>query len=225
MRLRASSRKGISGSRKKTMPNRESRASSRIRFPGRCSSLLGTLAALALTGAALADPAGPGSALHAPPTRLGLGRPATPEVLAAWDIDVRADGQGLPAGHGDVRTGAALFGARCAACHGAAGEGASADALVGGRGSLATQKPLRTVGSFWPYATTLFDYIRRAMPFDAPQSLSADETYALSAYLLHRNGLLPADADLDATALAGVRMPNRDGFTADARPDVPAGGR
>lgn len=187
------------------------------------ADLLGVLACLALTGAALADPAGPAASLHAP--RLGLGRPATPEILAAWDIDVRADGQGLPPGHGDVRAGEALFAARCAACHGAGGTGGSADALVGGRGSLATGKPVRTVGSFWPYATTLFDYIRRAMPYDAPQSLSADETYAVSAYLLHRNGILPEDAVLDAGALAAVRMPNRDGFTADARPDVSVAAR
>ncbi|TXM73886.1 cytochrome c, partial [Methylobacterium sp. WL69] len=97
--------------------------------------------------------------------------------------------------------------------------------LVGGRGSLATPKPVQTVGSYWPYATTLFDYIRRTMPYDAPQSLGPDETYTLSAYILSRNGLLPDDAVLDAGTLAGVRMPNRDGFTADARPDVPAAGR
>ncbi len=111
-----------------------------------------------------------------------------------WDIDVRPDGQGLPPGHGNVRDGAALYAARCAGCHGARGEGAAAEALAGGQGSLASAKPLRTVGSYWPYATTLFDYVRRAMPFDAPQSLSADETYAVSAYVLHLNGLLPEEA-------------------------------
>lgn len=184
-----------------------------MRFSG-----LGLLACLMVTGAALADPSGPVSLS-------GFGRPATPQILALWDIDVRADGQGLPAGHGSVRQGEALFGARCAACHGAQGEGASADRLVGGQGSLATGKPVRTVGSFWPHATTLFDYIRRAMPYDAPQSLSADETYALSAYILHLNGILPEGAELDAASLPKVRMPNRGGFTADIRPDVPVAAR
>lgn len=163
---------------------------------------------LCLAGPAMAEP-------------LGIGRPATPKGIAAWDIDVRPDGQGLPPGHGSVRDGAALYAARCAGCHGARGEGAAAEALAGGQGSLASAKPLRTVGSYWPYATTLFDYVRRAMPFDAPQSLSADETYAVSAYVLHLNGLLPEDASLDAASLPGIAMPNRDGFTADPRPDVP----
>ncbi|MBA9068125.1 cytochrome c [Methylobacterium sp. RAS18] len=151
---------------------------------------------------------------------LGIGHPASPETIAAWDIDVRPDGQGLPPGHGSVRDGAALFAARCAGCHGARGEGAAAEPLAGGRGSLASAKPLRTVGSFWPYATTLFDYVRRAMPFDAPQSLTPDETYAVSAYVLHLNGLLPEEASLDAASLPRVAMPNRDGFTADPRPDI-----
>ncbi|WP_027173872.1 cytochrome c [Methylobacterium sp. 10] len=180
-----------------------------MRFSG-----LGLLACLTTTGAALADPSGPVSLS-------GIGRPATPQILAPWDIEVRADGQGLPAGHGSVRQGEALFGARCAGCHGAQGEGSAADRLAGGLGSLATGKPVRTVGSFWPHATTLFDYIRRAMPYDAPQSLSADETYALSAYVLHLNGILPEGAELDAASLPKVRMPNRDGFTTDGRPDVP----
>ncbi|MDR7038955.1 cytochrome c [Methylobacterium sp. BE186] len=169
--------------------------------------------ALSLPCPAAAEPAG----------AFGLGRPATPEVIAAWDIDARADGQGLPPGRGSVREGAAVFSERCAGCHGGRGEGAAAEALAGGRGSLATAKPVRTVGSFWPYATTLFDYVRRAMPFDAPQSLSPDETYAVSAYVLHLNGLLPEEASLDAGSLPKVLMPNRDGFTADPRPDVPAG--
>lgn len=188
-----------------------------MRFSG-----LGLLACLMVTGAALADPSGPVSLPGNGLGPLAIGQPASQRILALWDIDVRADGQGLPVGHGSVRQGEALFGARCAACHGAQGEGASADRLVGGQGSLATGKPIRTVGSFWPHATTLFDYIRRAMPYDAPQSLSADETYALSAYVLHLNGILPEEAELDAASLPKVRMPNRDGFTADIRPDVPA---
>ncbi|MGY2047874.1 c-type cytochrome [Methylobacterium sp. JK268] len=150
-----------------------------------------------------------------------LGRPADPAAIAAWDIDVRADGAGLPPGRGSVAEGRALFASRCAGCHGAAGEGGAADRLVGGRGTLASAKPVRTVGSYWPYATTLFDYVRRAMPFDAPQSLANPEVYAVSAYLLHLNGILPADAVLDAESLPRVAMPNRDGFVPDARPDVP----
>lgn len=160
-------------------------------------------------------------ALPAAAEPFGIGRPATPEHVAAWDIDVRPDGQGLPPGHGSVRDGASLYAARCAACHGAHGEGAAAEALAGGQGSVASPKPLRTVGSFWPYATTLFDYVRRAMPFDAPQSLTADETYAVSAYVLHLNGLLSEEASLDAASLPEVAMPNRNGFTADPRPDIP----
>ncbi|MEA1834966.1 cytochrome c [Methylobacterium durans] len=171
--------------------------------------------ALSLPGAAAAEPAG----------ALGLGRRVTPEVIAAWDIDARPDGEGLPQGRGSVRDGAVLFAARCAGCHGGRGEGAAAEALAGGRGSLATAKPLRTVGSFWPYATTLFDYVRRAMPFDAPQSLTPDETYAVSAYVLHLNGLLTEEASLDASSLPKVLMPNRGGFTTDPRPDVPPAGR
>jgi S-disulfanyl-L-cysteine oxidoreductase SoxD len=117
-----------------------------------------------------------------------------------------------------VTTGAHVFAAKCAACHGAQGEGLIGDALVGGQGSLASASPKRTVGSYWPYATTLFDYIRRAMPYNAPQSLSADEVYSVSAWLLYRNGIVPADTRLDARSLPAVRMPNRDGFVPDPRP-------
>ena len=152
----------------------------------------------------------------------GLGRPATPEELAGWDIDVRADGQGLPPGNGSVRDGLKIYAERCAACHGDKGEGNPMDRLVGGTGTLASAKPVRTVGSFWPYATTLFDYVRRAMPFDAPQSLTADQVYAVCAYLLYLNQLIAAEAVLDAETLPKVQMPNRNGFTSpDPRPDVP----
>jgi cytochrome c len=114
--------------------------------------------------------------------------------------------------------GGKIFAAKCAACHGAKGEGLIGDQLIGGRGTLASANPKRTVGSYWPYATTLFDYIRRAMPYNAPQSLSADEVYAVSAWILNQNGIVPDDARLDAHSLASVRMPNRDGFVADPRP-------
>ncbi|MFM0309776.1 cytochrome c [Paraburkholderia sp. RL17-383-BIF-A] len=147
-----------------------------------------------------------------------IGTPLTEQDLAAWNIDVAPDGRGLPAGSGDVATGAHVFAAKCAACHGAQGQGGLGDALVGGQGTLASAKPKRTVGSYWPYATTLFDYIRRAMPYNAPESLSADEVYAVSAFLLNQNGIVPANTRLDAASLPRVVMPNRGGFVADPRP-------
>jgi len=147
-----------------------------------------------------------------------IGTPLTDQDLAAWNIDVAPDGRGLPAGSGDVATGAHIFAAKCAACHGALGEGGLGDQLVGGQGTLTSAKPKRTVGSYWPYATTLFDYIRRAMPYNAPESLSADEVYALSAFLLNQNGIVPANTRLDAASLPRVAMPNRGGFVADPRP-------
>jgi len=147
-----------------------------------------------------------------------IGTPLTEQDLAAWNIDVAPDGRGLPAGSGDVATGAHVFAAKCAACHGAQGQGGLGDALVGGQGTLASAKPRRTVGSYWPYATTLFDYIRRAMPYNAPESLSANEVYAVSAFLLNQNGIVPANTRLDAASLPRVVMPNRDGFVADPRP-------
>jgi cytochrome c len=150
----------------------------------------------------------------------GIGRAATPAEIAGWNIDVGGDGSNLPPGSGSVSHGREVFDQQCAACHGAKGEGGVGDRLVGGQGTLATPKPVRTVGSYWPYAPTLFDYIRRAMPQNAPQSLSNDDVYAVSAYILSLNGLLPADATLDAKSLAAIRMPNRNMFVGDPRPDV-----
>src|ERR1700674_639062 len=153
-------------------------------------------------------------------SRYGIGRAATPAEIAGWNIDVDSHGDNLPAGSGSVRHGRKVFAQQCAACHGAKGEGGIGDQLVGGQGTLATAKPVRTVGSYWPYAPTLFDYIRRAMPQNAPQSLSNDDVYAVSAYILNLNGLLPADATLDARTLAAIKMPNRNMFVSDPRPDV-----
>ena len=153
---------------------------------------------------------------------LGIGHAATPAQIAGWDIDVRADGQGLPPSHGSVREGEKVFAENCAACHGAKGQGKPADQLVGGFGTLARSKPVRTVGSYWPYASTLFDYIRRAMPFNSPQSLSADQVYAVSAYILYLNNIVTEHTVLDATSLPRVEMPNRNGLISpDPRPDVP----
>jgi len=150
----------------------------------------------------------------------GIGRVATPAEIAGWNIDIGRDGSGLPPGSGTVSHGREVFEQQCAACHGEKGEGGVGDKLVGGQGTIATAKPVRTVGSYWPYAPTLFDYIRRAMPQNAPQSLSNEDVYAVSAYILNLNGLLPADATLDAEMLAAIKMPNRNMFVGDPRPDV-----
>ena len=150
----------------------------------------------------------------------GIGRAATPAEIAGWNIDIDRDGNNLPPGSGSVSHGHEVFDQQCASCHGATGEGGVGDRLVGGQGTLATPKPVRTVGSYWPYAPTLFDYIRRAMPQNAPQSLSNDDVYAVSAYILNLNGLLPADATLDARTLSAIKMPNRSMFVSDPRPDV-----
>ena len=152
--------------------------------------------------------------------RYGIGRPATPAEIAGWNIDIGRDGSGLPPGSGSVSHGREVFAQQCAACHGEKGEGGVGDKLAGGQGTIATAKPVRTVGSFWPYAPTLFDYIRRAMPQNAPQSLSNEDVYAVSAFILHLNGLVAADATLDAKTLSAVQMPNRAAFVADPRPDV-----
>lgn len=149
-----------------------------------------------------------------------IGRAATPREIAGWNIDVAPDGKNLPGGSGTVAHGGEIFATQCAACHGAKGEGGIGDRLAGGMGSLATAKPIKTVGSYWPYATTLFDYIRRAMPQNAPQSLSNEDVYAVSGYVLFLNGLLAEDARVDAATLLAVKMPNRDGFVGDPRPDV-----
>lgn len=141
-----------------------------------------------------------------------LGRPATAAEIQAVDISVPPDGSTLPKGSGTVAQGAAVFAQQCQVCHNAAGAGGPNDRLTGGVGSLTTDKPVKTVASFWPYATTVFDYVRRAMPWPAPQSLSNDDVYAVVAYLLSVDGIVPANARLDAKTLPLVKMPNRDGF-------------
>jgi cytochrome c len=142
----------------------------------------------------------------------GLGVAITPADLAPWDINVQPDGEGLPGGSGTAAAGAEIYAAKCVACHGQGGMGQPNDRLVGGQGTLTDLAQVRTIGSFWPYASTVFDYIRRAMPFQAPQSLTNDEVYALTAYLLAENGIIDSDDTLNARTLARVRMPNRDGF-------------
>jgi mono/diheme cytochrome c family protein len=141
-----------------------------------------------------------------------LGVPATPQQVAGWDISIGPDGAGLPPGSGTAAAGKAVYEAKCLACHGADGAGQPNDRLVGGEGTLREAAPIRTIGSYWPYATTVFDYIRRAMPYVAPHTLTADETYAVTAYLLALNGVIGEGDVMDATTLPKVVMPNRDGF-------------
>jgi len=147
-----------------------------------------------------------------------LGAPASPDEIARYDISIPPSGAGLPKGSGTAREGAKVYEQRCLACHGAKGAGKPADALAGGQGTLASRTPLRTVGSYWPYATTLFDYVRRAMPLPAPLSLSDDEVYAVSAYVLYLNGIVGEDVAMNAETLPQVKMPNRDGFVSEWPP-------
>jgi len=161
--------------------------------------------------------------LAAQSPRFGVGRPPTPDEVRGLGAAIAPDGDGLPAGAGTVAEGRTVFAARCASCHGPNGEGGGVGAvLVGGQGTLATARPLKTVGSFWPQATTVWDYVNRAMPFDQPGLLKPDEVYAVVAYVLNLNGIVGADAVMNARTLPAVKMPNRDGFVADPRPDVGA---
>jgi S-disulfanyl-L-cysteine oxidoreductase SoxD len=162
----------------------------------------------------------------------GVGRAPTAEEVKNWDLTIPPDGQGLPPGSGTAELGKPIFAERCASCHGARGEDSkyrllagrprpltaahlreSIDPLLGGQ-------PVLTIGSYWQYATTLWGYIRRSQPFDAPGSLTADQVYAVTAYLLHVNGIIGEQDVLDARSLPQIRMPNRDGFVPDTRPDV-----
>lgn len=159
------------------------------------------------------------------PGQFGYGKVATPSEIAGWNIDVRGtDGAGLPPGKGDVSHGADVFAQQCAACHGTFGEGEGRyPKLMGGEGTLTADRPEPSVGSYWPFAPTLWDYINRAMPFTAPHSLSADDVYALTAYILNFNNVVPADFVADRDTLPKVKMPNRDNFVwKDPRPDTAA---
>jgi cytochrome c len=185
-------------------------------------SLLGAAAALLLAGgtvAAFAQQVGyPGS--------FKFGTPATQADIAAWDIAYPADGTGLPAGSGTYDKGKELFADNCAACHGDKLQGVSnkdlpqggGPALIGGRGTLNTDKPKMTVESYWPYAVTLYDYIHRAMPYTSPDSLKPDEVYSLVAYILAEGKIIDKSAVMDAKSLPKVVMPNQDGFYLDDRP-------
>lgn len=177
-----------------------------------------TMLRAVLLGAAVTLAAAP--ALAAMP----FGRPALPEEIAAWDIDVRPDGQGLPPGSGSGAQGEEIYLERCAACHGEFGEGIGRwPVLMGGHGSLDADRPEKTVGSYWPYTSTLYDYIRRAMPFGDAQSLTPDEVYSVALYVLSMNEVVDEDQVYDQTSFAAIEMPNRNGFILpDPRPDVKA---
>ena len=150
-----------------------------------------------------------------------LGKPASDKVIAGWDIDVRPDGLGLPQGSGSVADGEGLYDEKCASCHGSFGEGEGRwPKLAGGEDTLRDDRPEKTVGSYWPYVSTLWDYIHRAMPFNAPQSLATDEVYAITAYVLNLNDLVDEDFVLNQDNLAKIEMPNKNGFYVDNRPDV-----
>jgi cytochrome c len=187
--------------------------------------LMGGRAAVALaaqsrgTAPSAAQPAKP---VSKEPATFGIGRPATPDEIAALDIEVGPDGVGLPPGRGTAADGAPIYATRCAGCHGKTGKEGPNDVLVGRVPGDAfpfarDPKAPKTIGSYWPYATTVFDYIRRAMPPDAPRSLSDAEVYALVAYLLSLNELIPADAVIDASSLPKVTMPAKSHFVPDTR--------
>jgi cytochrome c len=162
------------------------------------------------------------SSVSAPSPKFG--KPISEQSLAAWNIDIRTpDSLGLPAGSGTVAAGKKVYEAQCIACHGEGAKGGSVfGTMVGGIGSFTTDKRVLTPGSMYPYPGVLFDYIKRAMPMNAPQSLSDDDVYAVTGYLLHLNGLVPGDATMNRQTLAAVQMPNRNGFIVDDRPDVKA---
>lgn len=152
----------------------------------------------------------------------GVGRPPTPDEIRALGSAIAPDGEGLPDGSGTVAAGRGVFAAQCSRCHGPNGEGNVGPILVGGLGTLASPRPLKTVGSYWPYATTLWDYINRAMPFDQPGLLKPPEVYAAVAYILNLNGVIRADQVVDAKSLPKIVMPNRNGFILDPRPKTPS---
>jgi cytochrome c len=156
--------------------------------------------------------------------RYGLGSAASTEELAKF-FSIPSDGRGLPPGSGNASKGAQVYAGACAACHGDKLEGNPAkgiggDKLIGGRGTLATKTPVKTVESYWPYATTLFDYVKRAMPFNAPGSLSDEDVYSVVAYILSEAKVIQPSETMDAKTLPKVAMPNRDGFEPDPRPEL-----
>lgn len=141
-----------------------------------------------------------------------LGRPMTPDELARWSISIFPDGRGLPKGRGTAKEGRVVYDKSCASCHGPAGRGATAEELAGSTAPLTSDPPDKIIGTYWPLATTIFDVVRRSMPMQAPGSLTDDEAYAVTAYLLWTNKLIAEDFELDEQKLPRIQMPNRDGF-------------
>ena len=182
------------------------------------------VAAVVIAVVAAACASAPRMSEKPPGPAAGFGKPISEADIATWNIDIRTpDGRGLPPGRGTVAQGKALYEVQCLTCHGVDAKGGSVyGPMVGGIGSFTTDRRVVTPGSMYPYAPILFDYIRRTMPMDKPQTMTNDEIYAVSAYLLHLNGLAPADAAMDAVTMPKVQMPNRDGFIADDRPDTRA---
>jgi S-disulfanyl-L-cysteine oxidoreductase SoxD len=162
-----------------------------------------------------------GPALSAQSPTFAIGHAPSADQLKQIDIDVTPDGKGLPPGSGTAAKGKDVYTRRCETCHGPTGREGPQEILAGGKGSLATDRPQKTVGSYWPYATTLWDYINRAMPFDHPSTLTPDEVYSAAAYVLFLNGIVGEQDVLDQTTLPKIQMPNRNGFVSDPRPDVP----
>ena len=178
--------------------------------------IVGCAASVMLWSAA----AGAGPAADQSPT-YHVGRAPTAEELRAIDIEITPDGKGLPPGRSTAAAGKAVYTRRCETCHGPTGTEGPQETLAGGKGSLATAHPVKTVGSYWPYATTLWDYVRRAMPFDHPGTLTDDEIYGATAYVLFLNGIVGEQDVINESTLPQIKMPNREGFVPDARPDVP----
>jgi len=193
---------------------------------------LSLLTTISLVAAALAagDKEAPGGEItitefNAPVVQssghFGYGKDASAVEIAGWDIDIRPDGMGLPPGSATAEDGEMLYEDQCALCHGSFGEGVGRyPVLAGGEGTLMDARPERTIGSYWPYASTIWDYIHRAMPFMQPESLSDQEVYAITAYVLYLNDLVEYDFELNQDNLASIEMPNADGFFLDDRPDV-----
>lgn len=155
------------------------------------------------------------------PERFGFGKPASAEKIALLDIDIRPDGKGLPAGKGNAEIGKQIYAAKCSACHGASGTEGPNDRLVVGDTTATKNRRVKAIGNYWPYATTVFDYVRRAMPFNAPGSLTDEEVYSLTAYLLHANGLIKERDELNARTLPKIVMPAKKYFVPDDREDGP----
>ncbi|UWQ22414.1 c-type cytochrome [Jannaschia sp. W003] len=193
----------------------------RVEAPAAVPAAPETVAVAAAPAAPAAQVTTEASTRSPEPVALDLGRPATPEEVAAWDIDVRPDGAGLPDGSGDVWTGEELYVEQCAACHGDFGEAIGRwPVLAGGQGTLTRDRPVKTVGSYWPFLSTVYDYVHRAMPFGNAQSLSDDDVYAITAYILYLNDLVDDDFVLDRASLAAFEMPNAGAFVPDDRAET-----